>query len=138
MKFMMIVKATPNSEAGLMPDEQMFLEMNRYNEQLEKAGVLRDLNGLQPSSKGARLILEGNSRRIVDGPFTEAKELIAGYWVIEVGSREEALDWLQKVPHPHPGTDTNVELRQVFELSDFENLPDAVRQTEERMQAGRG
>jgi hypothetical protein len=137
MKFMMIVKATEQSEAGVMPGEELFLEMNRYNEQLQEAGILRDLIGLHPTSNGARVVFTGNERKLIDGPFAEAKELIAGYWVIEVGSKQEALDWAMKVPHPSPGVDTNVEIRQIFGLEDFPNLPDEVYELESKIQAGR-
>src|SRR6059036_2600152 len=101
MKFMMIVKASKESEAGVMPTEELLSAMGKYNEELMKAGVLLDLAGLQPSSKGARIKFSGGKRTVVDGPFTETKELIAGYWIIQVKSREEALEWAKRVPNPH-------------------------------------
>src|ERR1043165_1498498 len=124
MEFMMLVKATAESEAGQMPSEEMILEMTRYNEQLEKAGVLRGLNGLQSSAKGFRVAYKGGEKAIVDGPFSEVKELIAGYWIIEVGSKQEAMDWALKIPHPHPGSDTHIEVRQIFGLDDFPSVPE--------------
>lgn len=138
MKFMMIVKATEQSEKGGMPDENMLLEMNRYNQQLHDAGILRDLNGLLPSSAGARLVFTGDQRTIVDGPFPETKELIAGYWVIEVASKEEAIEWAKKVPHPHPGSDTHIEIRRIASLEDFENVPEEVFELESQITGGRG
>ncbi len=120
MKFMMVVKASKESEAGVMPSEASLSAMGKYNEELMKAGVLLDLSGLQPSSKGARIkFSKDNKRTVVDGPFTETKELIAGYWIIQVKSREEALEWAKRAPSPHPGYDCEIEVRQFFELSDF-------------------
>src|SRR5262249_26835999 len=101
MRFMMIVKANKDSEAGVMPDEKMIAAMTKYNEELAKAGVLLDLAGLQPSSKGARIKFSGSKRTVVDGPFAETKELIAGYWLIQVKSREEAIEWGMRSPAPH-------------------------------------
>ena len=121
MKFMMIVKANANSEAGKMPSEELLSKMAKYNEELMKAGVLLDLAGLHPSSKATRIKFSGGKRTIVDGPFTEAKELIAGYWIIQVKSREEALEWAKRAPAPHEGegAEGEIELRQFFELDDF-------------------
>ena len=120
MRFMMIVKASKDSEAGKMPDEKMIAAMTAYNEELQKAGVLRDLTGLQASSKGARIKFSGNKRTVVDGPFAETKELIAGYWLIEVKSRQEAIDWALRAPNPHgEGAEAELEVRQLFELEDF-------------------
>jgi hypothetical protein len=120
MRFMMIVKASDQSEAGAMPGEEMLAAMGRYNEELAKAGVLLDLSGLQPTSKGARIEFTGEKRRVVDGPFTESKELIAGYWLIQVKSKDEAVAWALRAPNPHgPDAQTNIELRQLFELDDF-------------------
>jgi hypothetical protein len=120
MRFMMIVKASKNSEAGVMPDEKLLADMAKYNEELMKAGVLVDLNGLQASSKGARVKFAGGKVTVVDGPFPETKELIAGYWVIQVKSRQEAIDWAKRVPAPHgEGNEGEIEIRQVFELEDF-------------------
>jgi hypothetical protein len=120
MRFMMIVKANKDSEAGVMPGEELIAAMTKYNEELAKAGVLLDLAGLHPSSKGARIKFSGGKRAVIDGPFAETKELIAGYWLIQVKSREEAIEWAKRVPAPHgQGNDGEIELRQVFELDDF-------------------
>lgn len=120
MRFMMIVKANKDSEAGKLPREELLSAMGKYNEELLKAGVLLDLAGLQPSSKGARIKFSGGKRTVVDGPFTESKELIAGYWIIQVKSREEALEWAKRAPNPHgEGQDGEIEVRQFFELDDF-------------------
>jgi hypothetical protein len=120
MRFMMIVKASKDSEAGVMPSEEMLATMGKYNEELVKAGVLLDGTGLQPSSKGARIVFSGGKRAVVDGPFAEAKELIAGYWLIQVKSKDEAIAWALRAPNPHgEGAETHIELRQLFELEDF-------------------
>jgi len=119
MKFMMIVKASKESEAGIMPGEDLLCAMGKYNEELMKAGVLLDLAGLQPSSKGARIQFSGSKRSIIDGPFAETKELIAGYWIIQVKSRDEAMEWAKRAPAPHEGQECEIEIRQFFELDDF-------------------
>jgi len=120
MRFMMIVKANRDSEAGKMPSEEDLSTMGKYNEELMKAGVLLDASGLQPSSKGWRVKYSGGKRTVVDGPFSETKELIAGYWIIQVKSREEALEWSKRIPNPHPsGQEAEIEIRQLFELEDF-------------------
>ena len=120
MRFMMIVKANKDSEAGKMPSEELLSAMGKYNEELLKAGVLLDVAGLQPSSKGARIKFSGKERAVVEGPFTESKELIAGYWVIQVKSREEALEWAKRAPNPYgEGQQGEIEVRQFFELDDF-------------------
>ena len=119
MKFMMIVKATKKSEAGVMPDEKLLSAMMKYNEELSKAGVLLDLAGLHPTSKGARIRYSGDKVTVIDGPFAETRELIAGYWLIQVKSRQEAIDWAKRIPNPY-GEDGEVEVRQLFELDDFE------------------
>ena len=120
MRFMMIVKASKDSEAGKMPSEELLSAMGKYNEELMKAGVLLDLAGLQSSSKGVRIKFSGGKRHVIDGPFTETKELIAGYWIIQVKSREEAIEWAKRVPAPHgEGAEGEIELRQFFELEDF-------------------
>jgi len=117
---MMIVKANKDSEAGVMPGEELIAAMTKYNEELTKAGVLLDLAGLHPSSKGARIRFSGGKRTVIDGPFAETKELIAGYWLIQVKSKEEAIEWARRVPAPHgEGADGEIEIRQVFELDDF-------------------
>jgi hypothetical protein len=119
MKFMMIVKASKESEAGIMPSEGLLSAMGKYNEELMKAGVLLDLAGLQASSKGARIKFSGGRRTVIDGPFAETKELIAGYWIIQVKSREEAMEWAKRVPAPQEDQEGEIEIRQFFELDDF-------------------
>jgi len=120
MKFMMIVKASKDSEAGIMPSEELLSAMGKYNEELLKAGVLLDGAGLQASSKGARIKFSGGKRTVIDGPFAETKELIAGYWIIRVKSREEAIEWAKRVPAPQgEGQEGEIEIRQFFELDDF-------------------
>lgn len=120
MKFMIIVKANKESEAGKMPSEELLSAMGKYNDELMKAGVLLDLAGLQPSSKGARILFSEGKRKVIDGPFVETKELIAGYWIIQVKSREEAIEWAKRVPAPHgEGQEGEIEIRQFFELDDF-------------------
>jgi hypothetical protein len=120
MRFMVIVKATPESEKeGALPDPQLMLEMGKYNEELSKAGVLLALDGLHPSSKGARVKFSGKSRTVIDGPFTEAKELIAGFSILQVKSLEEAIEWVKRGPNCNPNGDYEVEIRQIFEMEDF-------------------
>ncbi|HEY4037214.1 MAG TPA: YciI family protein [Burkholderiaceae bacterium] len=120
MRFMVIVKATQASESGAMPDQTLLADMARYNEELTKAGVMLAGDGLQASSKGARLFFSaGNKRTVVDGPFPETKELVAGYWMWKVKSKQEALQWLTRCPHPFPGQEAQIEIRQVFEEEDF-------------------
>ena len=118
MRFMVIVKATQDSEAGAMPSEQLLTDMGKYNEELAKAGILVAGDGLQPSSKGARVRFSGPKRTVVDGPFAETKELIAGFWLWKVKSKEEAIEWVRRCPNPMPG-DSEIEIRQVFEAEDF-------------------
>ena len=134
MRFMVIAKATPETEKeGALPDPQLMLEMGKYNEELMKAGVLLALDGLHPSSKGARVKFSGNSRTVVDGPFTEAKELIAGFWLWQVKSLEEAIEWVKRCPNPH-NKDFEIEIRQVFEACDFgPALTPEQREAEERL-----
>jgi hypothetical protein len=121
MRFMIIVKATKESEAGVMPEDSLIAEMGKYHEELAKAGVLLDGSGLQPSSKGWRIKYSGGKRTITDGPFAETKELLAGYTLIRVKSREEALEWTKRFPNPAiHGKDGEIEVRQLFELDDFE------------------
>src|SRR5258707_260634 len=116
MRFMMIVKANKDSEAGVMPEEKLIAAMTKYNEELAKAGALLDLSGLQPSAKGARIKFSGGKRTVVNGPFAEAKDLIAGYWLIQVKSREEAIEWAKRAPAPHgEGKEGEIELRQLYE-----------------------
>src|SRR5690349_8768342 len=119
MRFMMIVKANKDSEAGVMPSEELLGAMAKYNEELVNAGVLVDLAGLQSSAKGFRVRFSGGKTSVIDGPFAETRELIAGYWVINVKSRQEAVDWARKIPAPHPGEECEVEVRQFFEMEDF-------------------
>jgi len=119
MRFMVIVKADKTSEAGALPDEKLLADMTKYNEELVKAGVLLAAEGLQPSSKGARVRFSGNKRTVVDGPFAETKELIAGFWLFQVKSKEEAIEWVKRSPNPFPGTESEIEIRQVFEAEDF-------------------
>lgn len=134
MRFMMMVKANNNSEAGAMPDEKLIAAMTRYNEELAKAGVLLDLAGLQPSSKGARIKFSGGKRTVIEGPFAETKELIAGYWLIQVKTREEAIEWARRAPAPHgEAAEGEIELRQLFELEDFGPSADI-----DRARAGEG
>jgi hypothetical protein len=124
MRYMIIVKATGDSEAGKMPEESMFAEMATFHEELARAGALLDASGLQPTSRGFKVKYSGNKRTVVDGPFTESKELIAGYTLIQVKSHEEAVEWARRFPNPAgPGVDTEIEVRRLFELEDFE-IPD--------------
>ena len=122
MRFMVIVKATKDSEAGLMPSEQLLADMAKFNEEMVKAGVMLDGNGLQPSSKGARIRFSGKDRIVTDGPFTETKELIAGYWIIQVNDKAETIAWMRRCPNPH-NEGGEIEIRQVFELEDFGESP---------------
>src|SRR5688500_9367159 len=119
MRFMVMIKADKNSEAGVLPDEKLLTEMGKYNEELATAGVLLAGEGLQPSSKGARVRFSGDKRTVIDGPFAETKELIAGYWLWQVKSKEEAIEWVKRCPNPFPGTESEIEIRQVFEAEDF-------------------
>jgi hypothetical protein len=135
MRFMMIVRATKDSEAGKMPSETLIAEMTKYNEELAKAGVLLDLSGLQPSSKGARVKFSGRKVTVTDGPYSESKELIAGYWLIQVKSKEEAIEWAKRVPNPAgEGQEGEIEIRQLFELEDF----DVSKETMDRARAVEG
>ena len=120
MRFMVIVKADKNSEAGVMPSKELLAAMGKYNEEMTKAGVMLAGEGLQLSSKGARVKFSGAKRTVIDGPFAEAKELIAGFWLIQVKSRDEAIEWVKRCPNPmEPGAESEIEIRQVFEASDF-------------------
>jgi hypothetical protein len=121
MRFMMIVKASKDSEAGKMPSEELLAAMGEYNEELMKAGALVELNGLHPSAKGARIKFQGWKRTVIDGPFAETKELIAGYWIIQAKSLEEAVEWAKRAPDPHgERQEGEIEIRQIFELEDFQ------------------
>ena len=135
MRFMIIVKATKDSEAGVMPSEQLLTEMGKFNEELVKAGVMLAGEGLQPSSKGARVRFSGSRRTVIDGPFAETKELIAGYWLWQVKSKEEAIEWVKRCPNTMPG-ESEIEIRQVFEAEDFgEEFTPEARAREERVRA---
>jgi hypothetical protein len=118
MRFMVLVKADKNTEAGALPDEKLLTEMGKFNEELAKAGVLLAGEGLHPSSKGARVHFSGSKRTVIDGPFAETKELVAGYWLWNVKSKEEAIEWVKRCPNP-TGTEAEIEIRQVFEAEDF-------------------
>ena len=127
MRFMLVVKATPKSEAGVMPSEKALNAMTKFNEELSKAGVLLDLSGLQATSKGARVRFQGGKRTVVDGPFAEAKELVAGYWVLSVKSKEEAVEWARRAPMDIDGDDAEIEIRPFLELEDFEEFAELDR-----------
>jgi len=130
---MVLVKATKDSEAGKMPDEKLLAEMGKYNEELVKAGIMLAGEGLHPSSRGVRVRFSGAKRTVVDGPFTETKELVAGFWIWQVKSKEEAIEWLKRCPNPMPG-DSEIELRQIFEAEDFgEALTPELREQDERL-----
>ena len=134
MRFMLLVKADKSSEAGVLPDEKLLAAMGKYNEELVKAGVLLAAEGLQPSSKGARVRFSGAKRTVIDGPFSETKELVAGFWLIQVKSKEEAIEWVKRCPNPFPGTESEIEIRQVFEADDFgPALTPELREQEERL-----
>ena len=135
MRFMVLVKADKNSEAGVMPDHKLLAEMGKYNEELVKAGVMLAGEGLQPSSKGARVKFSGKKRTVIDGPFAETKELIAGFWLIQVKSKAEAIEWVKRCPNPLEG-EAEIEIRQVFEAADFgEAFTPELREQEERLAA---
>jgi len=133
MRFMILVKANEDSEAGVMPDEKLLTEMGKYNESLVNAGILLAGEGLHPSSNGVRVRFSGDQRTVIDGPFAETKELLAGFWLIEVKSKEEAIEWVKRAPM---GGDTELEIRQVFEAADFgDALTPELREAEERLRA---
>jgi len=119
MRVMVVIKANADSEAGVMPSEKLLAEMGKFNEQLVKAGIMLAGEGLQPSSKGARVKFAGDKRTVIDGPFAETKELIAGFWLWQVQSKEEAIEWVKRCPNPMPGMESEIEIRQVFEAEDF-------------------
>jgi hypothetical protein len=136
MKVMVIVKASKNSEAGVMPSEKLLTEMGKYNEELVNAGIMLGGDGLHPSTKGKRIKFSGGQRTVVDGPFSETKELIAGYWLWQVSSIEEAVEWARRCPDPMPGEDAELEIRPVFEASDFgDELTPELRAQEDRLRA---
>ena len=135
MRFMVMVKATEESESGQMPSQEMLAAMGRYNEELVKAGVMVAGEGLQPSSKGVRVRFDGADRRVIDGPFAETKELIAGFWIFQVKSLEEAIEWVKRCPNPMEG-ESEIEIRQIFESDDFgEELTPELREQEARLRA---
>lgn len=135
MRFMILVKADRNSEAGVMPSEQLLAEMGRFNEELVKAGVMQAGEGLHPSSKGARVHFSGKERKVTDGPFPEPEELIAGFWIWECASLQEAIDWVKRCPNPMPG-ESEIEIRQIFEAEDFgDAFTPELRAQEERLRA---
>jgi hypothetical protein len=134
MRFMVIVKADKDSEAGVLPDQKLLADMGKFNEELVKAGVMLAGEGLHPSSKGVRVRFSGSKRGVIDGPFSETKELIAGFWLFQVKSLDEAIEWVKRAPNPMPGKDSEIEIRQVFESDDFgaEFTPE-LRAQEERL-----
>ena len=138
MKFMVLINADHNSESGVMPSEQLLTEMGRFNEELVKAGVMLAGEGLHPSAKGARVLFAGESRTVVDGPFAETKGLVAGFWLWQCASLQEAINWVKRCPNPMSG-ETEVEIRQVFEAEDFgDAFTPELREQEQRLQARTG
>jgi hypothetical protein len=135
MRFMILIKATKDSEAGIMPSQQLLTEMGKFNEELVKAGVMLAGEGLHPTSKGARVKFSGSKRTVIDGPFAETKELLAGFWLWQVKSKEEAIEWVKRCPNPH-NEETEVEIRQLFEAEDFgAELTPELREQETRLRA---
>ena len=136
MRFMVMVKATPDSEAGVMPSQAMLEAMGKFNEELVKAGVMLAGEGLQPSAKGARVKFDGSRRSVVDGPFAETKELVAGFWLWQLRSLDEAIEWVKRCPNPFEHGESEIEIRQVFEAEDFgEEFTPELREQEERLRA---
>ena len=136
MRVMVIVKATKNSEAGVMPSEKLLADMGKFNEELVKAGVMLAGDGLHPSSKGKRVRFAGGKKTVIDGPFAETKELVAGYWIWQVKSMEEAIEWVRRCPDPMPGEESEIEIRPVFEAEDFgKEFTPELRAQEERLRA---
>jgi hypothetical protein len=134
MRVMVIVKATRDSEAGVLPSEELLAAMGKYNEELAKAGIMLAGEGLHPSSKGKRVRFTGDKRTVIDGPFAETKELIAGFWLWQVRSMDEAIEWVKRCPNPMPGTESEIEIRPVFEADDFgEAFTPELREQEERL-----
>jgi hypothetical protein len=136
MRFMVMVKATPESEAGFLPSPELLAAMGNYNDELVKAGILLAAEGLQSSARGARVRFSGDKRTVIDGPFAETKELVAGFWILQVKSRDEVIEWVKRCPNPFPGGESEIEIRQVFEADDFgaEFTPE-LREQEERQRA---
>ena len=137
MRVIVLIKADENSEAGELPDAQLLTEMGRYNEELVNAGVMLAGEGLQPSVRGKRVRFSGDKRTVIDGPFAESKELLAGFWLWQVGSIEEAVEWVKRMPSPNPGTEADVEIRPVFEAEDFaaSDPTGEIRANEERLRS---
>ena len=134
MRFMILVKASADSEAGIMPSEELLTAMGNFNEELSRAGILVAADGLHPSSKGARVRFSGDKRTVTDGPFAETKELVAGYWIWDVKSKEEAIEWVKRCPNPMPGVDSDIEIRQIFSAEDFgAEFTPQLREQEERI-----
>jgi hypothetical protein len=134
MRVMVMIKANEQSEAGEMPSEKLLSEMLAFNEELVKAGVMLAGDGIKPSSEGVRVEFSGNDRKVINGPFAETKELLAGYWLLQVKSMDEAIEWVKRIPNPDPGTDGVIEIRPVFETEDFgEELTPELREKEERL-----
>jgi hypothetical protein len=134
MRVMVLIKATEESEAGKMPSQELLSQMLEFNEELVKAGVMLAGEGLHPSSEGVRVGFRGGDRKVIDGPFPETKELLAGYWLWQVKSMDEAIEWVKRSPSPHPGTETEIEIRPVFETDDFaEEMTPELREKEQRM-----
>ncbi|MFJ2538986.1 MULTISPECIES: YciI family protein [unclassified Pseudomonas] len=134
MRFMILVKASADSEAGIMPSEELLSAMGNFNEELAKAGILVAADGLHPSSKGVRVQFSGDKRTVIDGPFIETKELVAGYWIWDVKSKAEAIEWVKRCPNPMPGTDSDIEIRQIFSAEDFgAEFTPQLREQEERI-----
>jgi hypothetical protein len=139
MRVVVFVKATKNSEAGVMPSEKLFIEMGKFNEELVKAGIMKSGDGLQPSAKAKRVLFKGDDRTVVDGPFAETKELVAGFWIWQVKSMDEALAWAKRCPSPMPGEESVLELRPVYEMEDFgESVTPEVRERDARLRAELG
>jgi hypothetical protein len=136
MRVMVLIKATKESEAGVMPSEELLTQMGNFNEELVKAGVMLAGDGLHPSSKGVRVAFSGSERKVIDGPFAETKELLAGYWVWQVKSLDEAIEWVKRIPNPDDGTEAEVEIRPAFEAEDFgDALTPELREQEERLRS---
>jgi hypothetical protein len=136
VRVMVMIKATEQSEAGEMPSEELLTQMGNFNEELVKAGVMLAGDGLHPSSKGVRVRFSGSDRKVINGPFAETKELLAGYWVWQVKSMDEAIEWVKRIPNPEEGTEADVEIRPVFETEDFADvLTPELREQEERLRA---
>lgn len=135
MRVMVIIKATKNSEAGVMPSEELLTAMGKYNEELASAGILQAGEGLQPSSLGKRIAISSKGRNVSDGPFDQTSELVAGFWIWKVRSMDEAMEWAKRCPEPMPGEETTLELRPLFEVDDFDEMTPELREKEERLRA---